>query len=118
MVAELLISRGYEVTLTPATRDGGLDIFAAKQVELGSFLYLVELRNSGECKKYGPDQKVGVGLIRELLGVVAQRRATAGILATTSFFTKDAQEFQREVRWQLSLQDFADIASWLRGRNR
>ena len=111
VVAELLGSRGYDITLTPASRDGGVDIYAAKQSELGSFLYLVE------CKKYAPENKVGVGLIRELLGVVAQRRATAGILATTSFFTAGAQEFQRDVKWQLSLKDYADVEAWLTGKS-
>ena len=110
VVAELLGSRGYDITLTPASRDGGVDIYAAKQSELGSFLYLVE------CKRYAPENKVGVGLIRELLGVVAQQRATAGILATTSFFTAGAQELQRDVKWQLSLKDYADVEAWLTGK--
>lgn len=110
VVAELLSRRGYDITLTPGSRDGGIDIYAAKQLEIGSFLYLVE------CKKYAPENKVGVGLIRELLGVVAQQKATAGILATTSFFTTGAQEFQRDVKWQLSLKDYADIEAWLTGK--
>src|SRR5204862_4797648 len=46
VVAELLDRQGYEVTLTPASKDGGKDIYAAKNDMLGSFLYLVE------CKKY------------------------------------------------------------------
>ena len=110
VVAELLSRRGYDITLTPASRDGGVDIYAAKQLEVGSFLYIVE------CKKYAPENKVGVGLIRQLLGVVAQRKATAGILATTSFFTAGAQEFQRDVQWQLSLKDYADVEAWLTGK--
>ena len=90
-----VVSALYDITLTPASRDGGVDIYAAKQLEIGSFLYIVE------CKKYAPENKAGVGLIRQLLGVVAQRRATAGILATT---------------WQLSLKDYADVEAWLTGK--
>lgn len=107
VVVELLERQGYDITLTPPTRDGGVDIFAAKRDALGSFLYVVE------CKKYSADNHVGVGIVRELLGVVAQHRATAGVLATTSFFTSGAKQLQQSMRWQLSLKDYKDIGSWL-----
>lgn len=106
-VAELLDRLGYVVTLTPASKDGGKDIYAAKRDDLGSFLYVVE------CKKYSPDHRVGVGLIRELNGVVQAERATAGILATTSFFTKGAREFQARLSNQISLKDYLGIQEWL-----
>lgn len=106
-VAELLDRLGYEVTLTPASNDGGKDIYAAKKDDLGSFLYVVE------CKKYAPDNHVGVGLIRQLNGVVQAERATAGILATTSFFTRGAKEFQARLSNQISLKDYLGIQEWL-----
>lgn len=106
-VAELLDRLGYEITLTPASKDGGKDIYAAKRDDLGSFLYVVE------CKKYSPDHRVGVGLIRELNGVVQAERATAGILATTSFFTKGAKELQSRLSNQISLKDYLGIQEWL-----
>lgn len=107
-VAEILYRLGYTVTLTPASRDGGKDIYAAKKDHLGSFLYVVE------CKKYAPNNPVEVGLIRQLNGVVQAEQATAGILATTSFFTKGANEFQRRIPHQMSLKDFVGIQEWLR----
>ena len=107
VVAEMLSRLGYEVTLTPASRDGGKDIYAASRNHLGSFLYIVE------CKKYAPDNLVGVALVRQLYGVVQAEKATAGILATTSFFTKDAKEFQGQVEFQISLQDYLGIQKWL-----
>ncbi|MGE0370962.1 MAG: restriction endonuclease [Gammaproteobacteria bacterium] len=106
-VAEVLNRLGYSVTLTPASGDGGKDIYAAKKDHLGSFLYVVE------CKKYAPDNPVGVGLIRQLNGVVQAEQATAGILATTSFFTKGAKEFQRRISHQMGLKDFLGIQEWL-----
>lgn len=108
VVAELLARLGYEVTLTAAFRDGGKDIYVASRDELGSFLYIVE------CKRHAPDNPVGVGLVRELHGVVQAEKATAGILATTSFFTKGAKHFQRQVTFQISLQDYLGIQRWLR----
>lgn len=106
-VAEVLSRLGYNVTVTPASRDGGKDIYAAKKDHLGSFLYVVE------CKKYAPDNPVGVGLIRQLNGVVQAEQATAGILATISFFTKGAKEFQRRISHQMGLKDFLGIQEWL-----
>lgn len=106
-VADVLSRLGYQITLTPASKDGGKDIYAAKKDHLGSFLYVVE------CKKYAPDHPVGVGLIRQLNGVVQAEKATAGILATTSFFTKGAKEFQSRVAHQMGLKDYLGLQEWL-----
>lgn len=107
LVAELLGRLEYEVTLTPASKDGGKDLYAAKKDHLGTFLFIVE------CKKYAPDRPVGVGLVRQLNGVVQAEQATAGILATTSFFTKGAKEFQKMISYQISLKDYLGIQDWL-----
>lgn len=108
LVAYLLEQRGYKVTLTPATRDGGKDLYLACKSDLGNFLYVVE------CKRYAPDQPVGVEMIRALYGVVQAERATAGILATTSFFSKEAREFQGRLQFQIQLHDYYDLQRWLR----
>ncbi len=107
VVAELLNKLHYKVTLTPASKDGGKDIYAAKKDHLGSFLFIVE------CKKYAADRPIGVGLVRQLNGVVQAEQATAGILATTSFFTRGAEEFQRQIAYQISLKDYFGIQAWL-----
>ncbi|WKA31335.1 restriction endonuclease [Bradyrhizobium roseum] len=107
LVAHVLERLGYSVTLTPATRDGGLDIYAAKNDDLGQFLYLVE------CKKFAPDRPVGVQLVRSLYGTLEHTKATAGILVTTSSFTRDAKSFQKEIKARLSLRDYVDLQSWL-----
>lgn len=108
LVAELLSRLDYEITLTPVSKDGGKDIYAAKKDHLGSFLYVVE------CKRYSPENPVGVGMIRQLNGVVQAEQATAGILATTSFFTKGAREFQKQISYQVSLKDYVGVQGWLK----
>lgn len=90
LIAEILIRKGYNVELTSVTRDGGKDIYAARQDDLGSFLYLVE------CKKYAPNHHVGIDVIQRLYGVVSDEKATAGIIVTTSYFTKSAKDFQKK----------------------
>ncbi|MBA7564647.1 hypothetical protein ES708_06310 [subsurface metagenome] len=107
LVAEILKRLGYAVILTPASKDGGKDIYAAKQDQLGTFLYIVE------CKKHSPDHPIGVALVRQLNGVIQAEQATVGILATTSFFTKGAKEFQKQVAFQISLKDYFGIQKWL-----
>jgi len=107
LVAGLFERQGYEVTLTPASKDGGKDIYVAKRDPLGALMYLVE------CKRFARDRPVGVGLIRQLYGVVEQEDATGGILVTTSFFTKGAREFTEKLRYRLSLKDYIDLHKWI-----
>ncbi len=108
IVAELLSQLGYSVDLTPASGDGGFDMYAARKDGLGRFLYLVE------CKRYAPSHKVGVQIVRSLYGVVQQKRANAGIIATTSFFTKGAKELQQDLEYQLHLRDYLALQEWLK----
>ena len=108
LVSELLARQGYTVELTPASKDGGKDIYAAKRDDLGTFLYLVE------CKKYALDNPVGVEIVRALHGTVQAERATAGILVTTSVFTRGARDFQRHLQHQLSLRDYIELHKWVR----
>jgi restriction system protein len=107
IVAEILGRQGYDVTLTPASGDGGFDIYAARKDGLGKFLYLVE------CKRYVPPNKVGVEIARSLYGVVQTQRATAGAIVTTSFFTAGAESFRREVQHQLHLHDYIALQKWI-----
>ena len=77
------------------------------ETAIGNHLYLVE------CKRRQPENPVEVRLIRELYGVVVAERATAGLLVTTSSFTRDALQFQAPIKHQLSLKSYADLVKWL-----
>ncbi len=108
LVAELLDRDGFSVQLTPPSRDKGRDILATRDSRLGRHLYYVE------CKRYAKDYPVGVTLVRSLYGVAEQGRATAGILVTTSRFTKGALEFAEPVKNKLSLKDYKEVVKWIR----
>lgn len=108
VIAELLHRQGYEVQMTPFTKDGGVDIYAAIKNTLGTYLFLVQ------CKKYAPNHPVGVELVRELYGVVQSKGATAGIITATSHFTKGAKDFQSQLLYRLDLKDYIGIQNWLR----
>lgn len=108
-MAELFAEFGYLVELTARTRDGGKDIIAIKS-EHGIMNKLIV-----ECKRYAPHRRVGVGLVRELFAVKDAVKANKAILATTSYFTKDAaREVERHYIYQLELKDFDAIAEWAR----
>lgn len=107
VTATLFEQLGYTVTLTPASKDGGKDLYIARTDALGSFLYYVE------CKRYAPDRPVGVGLVNALTGVLASDRATAALMLTTSRFTAGARDVQQQWQYRLSLKDFGDFRQML-----
>jgi HJR/Mrr/RecB family endonuclease len=108
LVAEIFRDLGYEVILTPQSRDGGFDIKAIKKDSVGVLLYLIE------CKRYAPDRPVGIEIVRSLHGVANHERASYGVVATTSRFTRLAKEFATEIEHQMSLRDFNDLTKWLK----
>lgn len=107
LVAELFERRGYDVTLTSNTRDGGRDIHAVRNDDFGSFLFLVE------AKRYAPHQAVGVEIVRSLHGVTQLEQATAGIVVTTSRFSKPARELAQRIPYKMSLRDYLNLRAWL-----
>ncbi|HSS21196.1 MAG TPA: restriction endonuclease [Pyrinomonadaceae bacterium] len=108
LVAELLVREGMRVELTPPSKDGGIDILAFSDTQAGEHLYYVE------CKRYSPENPVGVSIARSLHGVVEAGRATAGLLVTTSYFTKGALSFRESVKHRLSLKDYDSLVEWLK----
>jgi hypothetical protein len=108
LMAELFKAKGYDVELTPKTKDGGFDIRAYTRSDIGSLLTLIE------CKRYGEEQKVQVGVVRELHGVVDDQRANRGIIATTSTFTRGAKAFRDKHEYRMHLMDITNIQDWLK----
>lgn len=106
LVAELFDGFGYEVELTKQTRDGGKDIIAVKRAEV-KVKYLIE------CKRPDPGGYVGVGPVRELLGVKNDENATKGILVTTAYFSPDAKLLFDRHPWVLEPKEFNDLQEWI-----
>lgn len=109
-VATLIDKLGFEdVAITPRSGDQGRDILAVKRV-LG-----IPVLFAFECKRYGPDKPVGVGLLRALYGSISHgpTKANKGILVTTSRFTSGARRF---ILTEPSLdgKDFSGIVEWLK----
>jgi len=107
LLADLLSDMGWEVELTKQTRDGGADILAYLNTDIGRLLCLVE------AKHYSQDRKIGVDLVRTLYGTLFDAQANSAMMVTSSTFTKDAKEFQQKHQYQLTLRDYADIVTWI-----
>lgn len=108
LIASVFRQSGFEVELTPETRDGGIDIIAVQKSGFaGSSLHLIE------CKRYLPHNTVGIGIVQRLLGVVEQHRATKGIVVTTSSFTRDAIVVAESAKHRLVLNEYSKVAAWL-----
>lgn len=88
LVADVFAQQGYSVRLTQQTRDGGYDI--------------VLLERSGgqqaivECKRYARTRKVGVGTVRQVLGVQLRLDVRKAKIVTTSYFSDPAMDEARQ----------------------
>lgn len=107
-IAELFAGFGYQVQLTARTRDGGRDIIAARS-DHGILSKLLI-----ECKRFSATRPVGLSYVRELYAVKILERATKAILATTSYFTRDARLLESQLIYELELKDFEAVSAWAR----
>lgn len=83
MVAEAFKRQDYRVDYSLRTgADGGVDLTLSKNGKIS----LVQ------CKKWAKFS-VGVTVVREMYGIMADQKAGEGIIITTSTFTREAQNF-------------------------
>jgi restriction endonuclease Mrr len=108
LVAELQNDMGYRVQLTKRSGDNGRDILALFKVPMGEILTVVE------CKRYAPDNVVGLDIVERFLYTISRDRANCGMIATTSSYSSGARARATEHRLQLQLKDFGDVRDWLR----
>lgn len=88
LVEDIFKQHGARTRLTKKTRDEGVDIIVLEG--RGSTKSIVEV------KRYAKHRKVGVRLVRELLGAQIIHQATKSYLVTTSMFSKDAHELVKQ----------------------
>jgi hypothetical protein len=87
LIAELVAAQGYDVRLTPQTRDGGYDIVATRRERLFPSTYLIE------AKLWTPPRRVGRPVIQSLFGVGIAHRCNGVMVVTPTLFTRVALEF-------------------------
>jgi hypothetical protein len=92
-IAKMLRQKGFSVTQTSYSGDGGVDMIAMFDKPLFSGKYIVQ------CKNY--TGLVGQPEIRDLFGVVMAESANKGIIITPSDFTEQAYDFARGKQLEL-----------------
>lgn len=108
LVAELFRDKGYDIELGRGTKDGGVDIRAFLRNDIGTLLTLIQ------CKRFGPQNKVNVDVVRGLYGVVNRENASSGIIVTTSTFTRDARSEQEQLSHRIHLAEYTNLTKWLK----
>lgn len=108
LIQELLIKLGYYVELTAPTRDGGCDLIAITNDNIG-----IKTRYVVEAKHYRPPSKVGVNVVRQLNTVKQKYSGHHGLVVTSSYFSRDAV-VENEAFYGLHLKDYDDLQQWLR----
>lgn len=108
VIAELLASFGWQVSVTPTTRDGGYDILAVSKDQSG-----LESTWVVECKRYRPGKNVGVEVVRSIYGVKSYMAASNALIVTTSGFSKGATSFVAP-RYDLQLAGYEKVVEWIK----
>jgi hypothetical protein len=112
LIADLLKADGWDVQLVARNNAPGPDIIAISS----KLIHDVPMKLIVECKKYHSNHPVDINVVRKVMYWVNQEyRATFGMIATTSTFSRKAiEEKDRFHHWRLDLRDQDRIISWLK----
>lgn len=91
MLAEVFSGIGFEVKLTPPSKDGGKDIILQCVVSGRMHSYIVEI------KHWRSSTRVGGSALKDFIGVVVKEKRDAGIFLSTYGFTSNAFEAISEI---------------------
>jgi len=94
LLAEVFEGLGYEVRLTPGSKDGGKDIILTCHVEAQAHSYYVEV------KHWRSGQRVGTGAISDFLNVIVNEEVDGGLYLSTYGYCSNAIESLTEVQRQ------------------
>jgi len=108
LVCTLLEGFGYRTIHSKQGPDGGVDIRAERDTEIGPELVLVQ------CKRNAPHRKVGAPVVKQLCTDVTDRGATRGLITTTSHFTRVALQHIELKRHRISGADGQKLREWIR----
>jgi HJR/Mrr/RecB family endonuclease len=108
LIAELLESDGFEVKRGPGSKDAGVDIYVTK-----TFPGIGPIATVWQAKKLNRGNKVGIETIRELADTRNEWKASKGIVATTSFLTREARNRVTRDAHTLGKVDGSDLLSWI-----
>lgn len=95
MMAAIFDGLGFDVTLTPPSKDGGKDLILECLVENKYKSYIVEI------KHWKAGSRVGYKAIKEFINVVVNEKRESGLYLSTSGYCSNAFESLTEVERKL-----------------
>lgn len=110
LIGVLLEKEGWKITITQATRDGGIDVVATKLDET-----VGEIKSVWQAKKYGPSNLVRLRDVRELSAIREEERASKALIVTTSRLTRDAIEWVKRDIYRLGYKEHEQLERWIKG---
>lgn len=107
LLGETLAGLGFDVTVTPATGDGGKDAVVRAIVRGHGVTYYVEL-------KHWKTRRVGAPIVRRFLELTARDDVDGGLYLATTGYTQPTFELIAEINRPLVLGDGGKIVSLCR----
>lgn len=107
LIADLFHNMGWDVELTKQTRDGGKDIIAFINTGDARLMSIIEVKRNAR------NRPVGVSIVRELYGTMFDAQANSAFVVTSSYFTRDAKNFQQKHKYLINLKDYEDVIRWI-----
>jgi len=109
VIAEAFSGLGFDVTLTPGSKDGGKDVIVEFTIDGEKKSYLIEL------KHWRSGKRVGRKPVIEFVHVVASEKKTGGLFLATYGFSRKAIEALVEIdRGEIALGTHEKIGSLCR----
>jgi restriction system protein len=108
MVAEIFLELGFDVELTPPSKDGGKDVIVRGRVRGNNVTYFIE------AKHWVSGHRVGLATVSEFVRVVASKDIAGGLILSTSGYTGDVYEHYAELSKHVALGDESKVVSLCR----
>lgn len=109
LCGEFFRRNGYNVIITPPSRDGGIDVRAVRETAvLGPELVLIQ------AKRFADGRPVGIESVKALWSDVDDANATRGVIATTSTLASGAQTFCQARHYRLTAAERPTVENWLK----
>jgi hypothetical protein len=108
IVAELLERDGYSVQLNSGRKDGGVDIFAERNLP-----GIGRIMSVWQAKHLAPTRKVGLSVIRELADTRSEFRASKGMIVTSTHLTRGALSRIVKDSYILGKIDGPEVQEWI-----
>jgi hypothetical protein len=110
LTAEFFNRRGYEISLGPGTKDGGIDVrvWPVASGRSGPPLLIIQ------CKRYAATNDVQVETVKAFWSDVIYEGAERGLIATTSRISPEGLKISRLRKWPLGFAQSEQVKRWVK----